>query len=155
NMVRRAEANVGEGFFYAIVGTQLALILLAAPGATAGAICLDKVRGALTHLLVTDLSNAEIILGKLAARLLPVLGLLLCGAPVLFLALLLGGIDPEALVAALLITLGVAVVGCTLALTLSVWGSKAHEILLATYMIWTVVLLASPIWWVLERVLAL
>jgi ABC-type transport system involved in multi-copper enzyme maturation permease subunit len=155
NMVRRAEANVGENFFYAIVGTQLALVLLAAPGATAGAICLDKARGALAHLFVTDLSDSEIILGKLAARLLPVLGLIACGAPVLFLALLLGGIDPEALIASLLITLGVAVAGCALALTLSVWGSRAHEILLATYIIWVGVLLAAPSWWLLGRVFSL
>ena len=51
---------------------ELALILLAAPAATAGAVCLDKARGTLDHMLVTDLSNAEIVLGKLAARLVPV-----------------------------------------------------------------------------------
>src|SRR5215469_10646384 len=70
--------RIGELFFDAVVGTQLSLILLAAPGATAGAVCLDKMRGTLLHLLVTDLSAGEIILGKLAARLIPVLGLIAC-----------------------------------------------------------------------------
>jgi ABC-type transport system involved in multi-copper enzyme maturation permease subunit len=146
----RGQANVGESFFDAVVGTQLALVLLAAPAATAGAVCRDKTRGTLTHLLVTDLSDTEIILGKLTARLLSVVGLIACGAPVLFLALMLGGIDPEALIGALLVTLGVAVVGCALALTLSVWGSKPHEVLLATYMAWIVALLVAPIWWAFE-----
>ncbi len=70
------------------------MVMLAAPAATAGAICLDKARGTLLHTLVTDLSDAEIVLGKLAARLVPVLGLVACSLPVLALGLLLGGIDP-------------------------------------------------------------
>src|SRR5438552_2392347 len=37
--------RVGEAFFYTVVGTQLALLLLAAPGAAAGSVCLDKMRG--------------------------------------------------------------------------------------------------------------
>src|SRR5438270_9717924 len=52
----RAMAEVGQEFSLAIVGTQLALVLLAAPVATAGAICLDRARGTLAHLLLTDLS---------------------------------------------------------------------------------------------------
>ena len=59
------------------------MVMLAAPAATAGAICLDKARGTLLHVLVTDLSDAEIVLGKLAARLVPVLGLVACSLPVL------------------------------------------------------------------------
>src|SRR5262245_37248252 len=67
-------ASVGSVFFSVLVRTQLTLILLAAPAATAGAVCDDKSRGVLLHLLATDLSAAEIVLGKLAARMIPVLG---------------------------------------------------------------------------------
>src|SRR5579863_6769963 len=49
-------ARIAEGFFFAIVGTQLVLVLLAAPAYMAGSICLDKARGTLAHMLVTDLS---------------------------------------------------------------------------------------------------
>src|SRR4051794_4652589 len=38
----RDYAKIGETFFYAVIGTQLALLLLAAPAAAAGAVCLDK-----------------------------------------------------------------------------------------------------------------
>ena len=69
----RAMAQLGQSFYIGVAGTQLALVMLAAPAATAGAICLDRARGTLTHLLMTDLSNVEIVLGKLAARLVPVL----------------------------------------------------------------------------------
>lgn len=149
---RRMLARIGEGFFYAITSTELALVLLAAPAATAGSVCLDKARGTLLHLLVTDLSDAEIVLGKLAARLVPVLGLLLAALPVLFLGVLLGGIDPGALIGSYLVLLGVALFGCTLALTLSVWGTKTHEVLLATYGIWVVVLLTNPVWYIFASI---
>src|SRR5947208_2385157 len=43
----RDYAKIGESFFYAVIGTQLALLLLAAPAAAAGAVCLDKQRGTL------------------------------------------------------------------------------------------------------------
>jgi ABC-type transport system involved in multi-copper enzyme maturation permease subunit len=145
------QATLGTIFFFSIITTQLALVLMAAPAATAGAVCLDKARGTLAHLLVTDLSSNEIILGKLAARLLPVLGLLLCTLPVLALNTLLGGIDPEALISAFLITIGVAVLGCALALALSVWGRQTHEVLLLNYLLWTVYLLAYPICYVIAE----
>src|SRR5262249_32553430 len=41
---------------------------------------------------------------------------------------------------------GLAFLGCALALALSVWGRKTHEVLLATYLIWVVLLLAEPVW---------
>jgi ABC-type transport system involved in multi-copper enzyme maturation permease subunit len=142
----RVLADTGEAFFYALVGTQLALVLLIAPAYTAGTICLDKSRGTLLHLLATDLSDAEIVLGKLAAGLLPVIGLVVCGVPVLFGAGLLGGIDPEAALGAVLVTLGVAVLAGTLALALSVWARQTHEVLLATYLIGALLALAGPMW---------
>src|SRR3954447_19006028 len=62
----RGLAELGQTHYMAVVGTQLLLVLLAAPAATAGAICLDRARGTLTHVLVTDLTDGEIVLGKLA-----------------------------------------------------------------------------------------
>ena len=123
----------------------LGLVGLAAPAATAGAICQDKARGNLALLFATDLSDAEIVLGKLAARLVPVLGMILCVAPVLAIATLFGGVDPVALIGALLVVLSCAVFGCSLALTLSVWGRKTHEVLMATYVFGILYLLAAPI----------
>jgi ABC-type transport system involved in multi-copper enzyme maturation permease subunit len=141
----RAQAEVGVSFFYAIIGTQITLILLAAPAATAASICLDKTRGTLAHVLVTDLCDWEIVLGKLAARLLPALALVACTLPMMSLCTLLGGIDPDALFGAFLITLGVAVLGATLALAFSVWARKTHEVLMGTYAVWGLWLMVGPI----------
>ena len=137
-------ADAGASFYLGLVGTQLTLVLLAAPAATAGAICLDRSRGTLTHLLVTDLSDPEIVLGKLAARLVPTLSLVLCALPVQFLASLLGGIDPAALLGSTFVTLGVAIFACSIALTLSVWGRKTQDVLTATYVVLLLWLLAYP-----------
>ena len=87
-------ASYGQKLFFTIVSIELSLVLLAAPAATAGAVCLDKARGTLDHMLATDLSNAEIVLGKLGVRLIPVLGLIACLLPLSALTSLLGGIDP-------------------------------------------------------------
>ncbi len=109
----RLMAELGEWFFQAVIGTQLTLVLLAAPAATAGAICLDRSRGTLSHMLMTDLSNAEIVLGKLAARLVPVISLLVCTLPMMVILTLLGGVHAGALVR-IRRHLGVAVLGCSL-----------------------------------------
>ena len=143
---RNALAAVGAAFFAAIAGTQLVLALLAAPAYAAASICLDKACGTLTHLLVTDLSAAEIVVGKLAARALPVFGLLLTSVPILVLATFLGGVDPEAVIRCFFVTLAVALVGCTLAVALSVWATKPHEVLLGAYFVETVWVLAESLW---------
>lgn len=145
----RVLAEMGQTLFYTFAGVQLAIVMVTAPGATAGAICLDRARGTLLHLLVTDLSDSEIVLGKLASRLVPMVGLVFCGLPVVALMTLLGGIDPVALTGAFLVSLGLALLGCSLALLLSNWAGKAHEVVMAVYLIWLAWLLALPIgFWV-------
>jgi hypothetical protein len=148
----RDYAQLGVEYFYALIGVELALVMLAAPAATAGAICLDRARGTLAHMLMTDLSDPEIVLGKLAARLMPVMGLVACSWPVMSLCALLGGIDPIALTLAFAIIVAVAILGCTLALTLSVWAKKSHEVILATYTVFILGLLIWPIWELTSRV---
>ncbi len=147
----QAMADIGRGFYTTIVVTQLTLVLLAAPAATAGAICQDKASGVLAQMLLTDLSDAEIVAGKLAARLVPVIGLVCCALPVLAIATLLGGIDPQALAGVFLITVSVAIFGCTLAFTLSIWGSRPYEVLLSTYAFFAVWMLAVPVVHLLNR----
>jgi ABC-type transport system involved in multi-copper enzyme maturation permease subunit len=126
-------SDIGEAFFSAVIGTQLSLILFVAPAATAGAVCVEKTRGTLLHLLVTDLSATEIVLGKLASRLIPVLGLIACSVPVLMIGALLGGLDVFAVAGAYAVLIGAGVLCSALALLLSVWGRRPAEVLLAVY----------------------
>ena len=148
----RQMATMGATIASTLINLQLLAVLLIAPAATAGAVCLDKSRGMLAHFFVTDLSNREIILGKLAARLLPVWGLMACALPVLAIATLFGGIDPVALTGSFVIITGVAVLGCSFALVLSVWASKPHEVLSVVYGTWIVWLLAAPVYSIFRMV---
>ena len=98
------------------------------------------------HMLVTDLSDREIVLGKLGSRLAPVFGLIACAVPVACLTALLGGVEFEAIAGCFVVSVCLAVLGCTLALTISVWAPKTHEVLMAVYMIFGFWLMSLPIW---------
>jgi ABC-type transport system involved in multi-copper enzyme maturation permease subunit len=139
-------AILGKSYFYSLIGVELTLVMLIAPAVTAGAICLDRSRGALHHLLVTDLSDAEIVLGKLAARLLPILGLIGCSVPALAISALLGGIEFPAVILGFAWMIVVSILCCTFALALSVWARKPHEVVLANYTLWISLVLVWPIW---------
>ncbi len=125
-------------------------VLLVAPAATAGVICQERAR-ALLDVFATDLSSAEVVLGKLAARLLPVLATVAAAVPVLAITSLFGGMDPAVLGGSFAVVLGLAVLGCALALSLSLWGRKTHEVLLAMYFVWFGWLLLLPVWVVVTR----
>ena len=139
-------AKLGEWFFYALAGIQVSLVMLAAPAAAAGSVCMDRARGTLLHVMVTDLSDIEIVMGKLGARLAPIVGLIACGVPVACLSALLGGVEFGAIVGSFVVSLSLALLACTLALTISVWAAKTHEVLMAVYMVLGLWLLALPIW---------
>ena len=66
---RQQLVQAGESFFYTLTIVQVALVLLAAPAATAGAICLDKARGTLAHVMVTDLIMPRADLAERVAEL--------------------------------------------------------------------------------------
>ncbi len=138
--------QIGSRFYLVTILTLFVLVALSAPAATAGAICNDKVRGNLALIFTTDLSATEVILGRLATRLIPVLGTVACATPVLAIVTTFGGVDPNLMIGALLAVATSAIFGCSLALTLSVWGRKTHEVLMATYTIGVLLLLAWPIW---------
>jgi ABC-type transport system involved in multi-copper enzyme maturation permease subunit len=143
---RQVLSQLGQRVYNAVAPIQLAFVLLAAPAATAGAVCLDRARGALAHALVTDLSDAEIVLGKLFARLTPVVGLIAASVPVLAIAMLLGGMIPQAVAFLFAASVATAVLGASLALVVSVRVRKTHEVLMAVYSAWFLWLMSAPAW---------
>ena len=139
-------AQTGVEFFFAIAGVQLSMVLLVAPAATAGAICQDRARGILAQMATTDLSDSEIVLGKMFSRLAPILALLTCALPVVSLAALLGGINGEALVGLFAVSAAVAVFGCALAMAISVEVVKTDEVVMAVLAFTVFWLLSLPLW---------
>ncbi len=147
----RALSRAGASFFYALASVQLSIILLVAPAATAGALCQDRARGVLAQMATTDLSDSEIVLGKLCSRLAPTLALLACALPVTSLAALLGGIDGSALVGLFAVSAAVAVLGSALAIAISVEVIKTDEVIMAVLAITACWLLSLPLWGGMSR----
>ncbi len=100
----QALADFGASFFVAVLLAQFLAVLVLTPIYTAGAIAEEKERHTLEFLLATQLSSREIILGKLCARLANMALLLVTGLPVLGLVQLLGGVDPNLVLAGFLAT---------------------------------------------------
>lgn len=139
---RAGPERISVAFSAALVGAAL----LFGPALTAGAICQDKRRGLIDHFLVTDLSAAEIVLGKLAARLWLCLEIAAI-VPVILLVSILCDVDPSSIARSTLIAAGILVLGATLALAFSVWGTKTHEALTAAYLTFGGWMLSAPLGW--------
>lgn len=142
----QAQAALAKMFVRITECVAVVTVLLVSPAATAGVMCQERARGTLLEVLATDLSSAEIVLGKLAARLLPVLATIAAAVPVLAITSLFGGVDPAALGGSVAVAVGVAVLGCSLAMSCSLWCRKTHEVLLAMYFVWFGWLLLLPVW---------
>jgi ABC-type transport system involved in multi-copper enzyme maturation permease subunit len=83
----------------ALLLAQGAAVLGLTPAYVAGAVAEEKERGTLPLLLTTHLTDREIVLGKLLARLAHLGGVFLAGVPVLCLTLLWGGVSAPLLAA--------------------------------------------------------
>ncbi|MBN9122688.1 MAG: ABC transporter permease subunit [Planctomycetes bacterium] len=129
------DATLGEtaGFglllFQIVAFVQLLLTLFFAALSAAGAVSQEKDRRTFVLLLLTDMRDYEIVLGKLIGALLPILVLLFVSAPVLAMLLLLGGIDPEQVFQALLVLLASAVAAGSLGGLVALWRDKTYQAL--------------------------
>ncbi|MBV8488620.1 MAG: ABC transporter permease [Planctomycetaceae bacterium] len=88
-------AALGSHLFTTVAWLQGFVIVLLTPAFVAGSIAEDRQRKVLTYLLASPLSGAEILLGKLAARLINLFMLITLALPVLSIAMFLGGVEPE------------------------------------------------------------
>ena len=95
-------ARFAQEFCYTFLTTQFVLMALLAPAFTAGAIAEERRKKTIQYLLMTDLRNHEIVLGKLGSRVGHLGLLLLAGLPVLGAVEFLGGVDPHLVLAAFL-----------------------------------------------------
>ncbi len=86
-------------FFLLFFAVQMGAVLLLTPAYTASAVADEREKKTLDFLLASDLTSREIVLGKLASRLLTLMLVLLGGLPVLSFLQLLGGVDPNLVLA--------------------------------------------------------
>ena len=86
-------AGFGVSMFTSFAILQLVVVILLTPALVAGTIADERQRKTLHYLLTSQLSGGEIVLGKLAARLIHVVVLVALGLPAVCLLGLFGGID--------------------------------------------------------------
>ncbi len=125
-------AYFGHLLFRLFVLFQLTLMLFFAPLSAATAVAHEKDRRTFVLLLMTDLQDVEIIVGKLAASLLQILTLLATSAPVFFLCLLLGGVSPEQVIDVIGVTAAAGLLGGSLGLLVALGRDRTFQSLALT-----------------------
>ncbi len=134
-------ARFGAFAFQILAPLQLVVAVFLAALSAAVAVAQEKDRRTLTLLLLTRLSNSELVLGKLLASLINVLSLLASALPVFMLLALLGGVSFEQIARTTIVTVA-AVLACgTLGSTLALWREKTFQTLAMTALVlvfWTV-----------------
>jgi ABC-type transport system involved in multi-copper enzyme maturation permease subunit len=141
----RVMAQLSAEFFNVLAWLQLLLVVLLGPAMVAGTIATERERRTIEYLFASSLSNAEIVLGKLAARIIHVVYLVLAGVPILALMMLMGGIAPEALLALAVITLCTVLSVATMSIAVSVWSARAREAVTRAYLVLFALLVLPPL----------
>jgi len=132
-------ARFGALLLQILAPLQLTLVTFFSAVLAAGAVAQEKDRRTLILLLMTRLSNHELVLGKLLASLLSVMAMLAAGLPVFMLAVLLGGTDFTQVGRVFLVTLITGLVAGSLGSTLALWREKTFQTLSMTVlalMVW-------------------
>jgi ABC-type transport system involved in multi-copper enzyme maturation permease subunit len=125
-------AHFGLLLFQLLTRVQVGLLVFFAALSAAGSVTQEKDRRTFVLLLLTDLRNYEIVLGKLFGSLLQI-GLLLAGVvPVFALFLLLGGVAPSQMADAVLILAATALATGSLGLLIALWRDKTFQALALT-----------------------
>ena len=106
---------------------QLTLILFFAPLSTAAAVAYEKDRRTFTLLMMTALSDLEIVLGKLVAGLLHILSMLGAGVGLLSLCALFGGISFGQVVNLFAVTAASGVAGGAMGLLIALWRDRTFQ----------------------------
>lgn len=128
-------ARFGTLMFQILVPLQLVVGLFFAALLSASAVSQEKDRKTLILLLLTNLSNSELVLGKLLASLLNVLVLAVAAVPLFMVTVLLGGVSFEQVGLATLVTLAGVMVAGSLGSTIALWREKTFQSLAMTVMI--------------------
>ena len=138
-------ANFMAGFFITFSVMQLLAAVVLGPAIAAGTIASERERRTIEYLFTANLSNAEIVFSKLAARLLQIMIILLTGMPILAIAMLQGGIAPEALLAVYTITFSTVVAVTALSIAVSVWSTRARDAVIRAYLVLLMLLIVPSV----------
>jgi ABC-type Na+ efflux pump permease subunit len=125
-------ARFGPLLFQVLTFVQLALFLFFSALSSASAIAKEKDRRTFVLLLMTDLRNHEIVLGKVLGSLLPIAVLELATLPFLMLLVLLGGIALEQVFQVMLILAATTLAAGALGGLIALWRERTFQSLALT-----------------------
>jgi ABC-type transport system involved in multi-copper enzyme maturation permease subunit len=122
----------GPLLFRLCVLTQLTLLLFFAALTAASAITQEKDRRTFVLLLLSDMTDAEIVLGKLFGSLLQIGLFLAAVVPVLLFIVFLGGVAPYQVLQAVVILAATALAAGSLGTLIALWREKTFQALALT-----------------------
>jgi ABC-type transport system involved in multi-copper enzyme maturation permease subunit len=125
-------ARFGALIFQVLAYVQLTLVLFFSALSAASAVTREKDRRTFILLLLTDLRNHEIVLGKFLGSVLQIALLLAGMVPVLALQLLLGGVSPSQVVQAGVILAATGLAAGSLGGLIALWRDKTFQALALT-----------------------
>jgi ABC-type transport system involved in multi-copper enzyme maturation permease subunit len=135
----------GASAFQILAQLQLAVAMPFSALLVASAVALEKDRKTLDLLLMTNLSNSELVLGKLLASMLSVVVIVVAAFPLLAIISLLGGISPGQIFRVQAVTLASALVAASLGSTVALWREKTFQALAMTALVLVLWLVAWEI----------
>jgi len=122
-------ARVGGLIFELSVYVELVLLVFFAALTAASAVSQEKDRRTFLLLLITDMRDYEIVLGKLLGSLLPITVLLFVSVPALMFMLLLGGIGIDQVIQAAVVVLAAAYGAGSLGGLVALWRERTFQAL--------------------------
>ena len=140
-------ARFGAVLFQILAPLQAAVAVFFSALLAASAVAQEKDRRTLVLLLLTHLSNGELVLGKLAASLLNVAVMLAAALPLFMIAALLGGVSFGQIGRAYAVTLASVAACGSLGSTLALWREKTFQALATTVLalvLWLAPARSSP-----------
>jgi ABC-type Na+ efflux pump permease subunit len=128
-------ARFGSILFLILAPLQLALMTFLAALRSASGVAQEKDKKTMLLLLMTRLSNHELVLGKLLASLLDVLVMLASAAPIFLLLTLFGGVSTEQVGRVFLVTLATVLAAGSLGSTVALAREKTFQSLSLTALV--------------------
>ncbi len=128
-------ARFGVLIFQLIAPFQLIVLLFMAALAGISAVSHEKDKQTLILLLMTSLSNTEVVLGKIGAGLLATMNAFLASLPIVFSVTLLGGVSLEQVLACTWVTGCALIASAALGATIAFWREKTFQSITVTMLI--------------------
>lgn len=121
--------EIGPTLAWTIVWLQFVIVTLIAPALTAGCISEETSNRTLSALMTTPMTSAQIVLGKLASRVVQLIILGLLTLPALLMLRLLGGLNTQAVIAGAALTTSAAFFAASVGLLLSIINNRPWSVM--------------------------